>query len=264
MMRTPTTDRAPIAIDELYHSNTKQGAGRIAFVDDRGRERRNRAIHALYEAGKGRYKTYPAATRISLPAQLRDLDVPLETALRTRRSQRTFTTEPPILIDVATMLARSYGVADTRASGVVRAVPSGGGLYPLDLYWVQFPGAAALPEGVFHYHVGGHFLQQIADGCARADWQRASIYPEIVGEAPALLVVVADMRRTRVKYGERAYRLALLEAGHVSQNLYLIAPALGMGVVAIDGFYDDRVHALLDLDGISEIVLLVFAIGKPR
>jgi SagB-type dehydrogenase family enzyme len=140
-------------------------------------------------------------------------------------------------------------------------VPSGGGLYPLDVYVLQLPRGGELAEGTYHYHVGEHVLQQVRPRCARQHLRDASIYPDLVASAASVLAVVADMPRIRVKYGERGYRLALLEAGHISQGVYLTASALGLGAVALDGFYDDAVHALLDLDGVAQIALMLIAVG---
>jgi SagB-type dehydrogenase family enzyme len=252
---------APGLLDELYHSNSKHSPVRVSFATTVQMIDRDRVLHAMYKETKGRYKTYGSQGAVALPRELLPLSAALDGVLLTRRSQRTFRDEPLTAAEVATLLARAYGSCGARQGMIARTVPSGGGLYPLDLYVMQFAGGP-VAEGVYHYHVGAHALQPVVARCQRHEIATASIYPEIVRGAAMLLAVVADMKRVRVKYGDRAYRLALLEAGHVSQNLYLIATALGLGIVALDGFYDDRLHTLLDLDGVTEIAVLVFAIGR--
>jgi SagB-type dehydrogenase family enzyme len=254
-------DGGPVCIDEVYHGNSKHLPERLAFASRVQMARRERRNHAAFQAAEGRFKTYTGLRAIELPHDLVPLTTPLQVALQQRRSQRSFAGEPLSARELATVLAHGYGAVTPAGGGLRRPVPSGGGLYPLDVYLLQFAGGS-VAEGVYHYHVGGHRLQCVSPQCARAAVAAASMYPDIVTGACAVLVVVADMRRTRCKYGERSYRLALLEAGHVSQNLYLIAAALQIGVVALDGFYDDRVHALLDLDGVAEIALLTFALGS--
>lgn len=247
----------PVRLDELYHTNSKHAPGQLTLATGVQKERRERRMSRLYAASQGRYKTYDAFDSVALPRVVVPLGS-LDDAIATRRSYREFGPGSLTIEQIATLLLRSYGT-----SGAARAVPSGGGLYPLDLYLLQ-PGAGTLAEGVYHYHVGRHALQPVVRECPRATLAAASIYPDIIDGAATLLAVVADMKRTRIKYGERAYRLALLEAGHVSQNLYLVAGALGLGLIVLDGFYDDQVHAILDLDGVSEIALMLFAIGKRR
>lgn len=256
--------RAPaVALDELYHCNSKHSALLLGFVGGRQARRRDRAVHALYAASRDRFKTYTSVPWVDLPTERVALEMTLDRAIVSRRSRRELAGPTPSPVELGTLLARGYGVCGARDGLTARVVPSGGGLYPLDVYILQFPDGA-LEEGVYHYHAGRHGLQRIGRCCDRRRLERASIYPEIVARASLLLVVAADMPRTRAKYGERAYRLALLEAGHVSQNLYLVAEALGLGLVALDGFYDDQVHAVLELDGINEIALLLFAVGRAN
>jgi SagB-type dehydrogenase family enzyme len=247
-------------LDELYHCNSKHSATQIAFVSTRGARQRERVLHALYEEAGARFKTY-TAPRIVLPEYAPDLEMTVGHAIRTRRSRRAFSSAPLSLGELGTLLRYGYGAHAHSDGTTVRAVPSGGGLYPLDVYVLQLPRGGDLAEGIYHYHVGEHVLQRVRPRCERQQVRDASIYPDLVASASSLLAVVADMPRIRVKYGERAYRLALLEAGHVSQSVYLTASALGLGAVALDGFYDDAVHALLDLDGVAQIALMLIAVG---
>ena len=80
----------------------------------------------------------------------------------------------------------------------------------------------------------------------------------------AVVVVVSFVPgRSLVKYGDRGYRYALLEAGHLVQNLNLAAVALGIGTVNLGGFYDDELAGLLRIDPETEICLYASACGRP-
>jgi SagB-type dehydrogenase family enzyme len=68
--------------------------------------------------------------------------------------------------------------------------------------------------------------------------------------------------RTKIKYGERGYRYILLDAGYIGENIYLVSNAMGLGVVSIGGFIDDDINELLDINGVDEAVIYIFAIGK--
>ncbi len=82
-------------------------------------------------------------------------------------------------------------------------------------------------------------------------------------EATNVVVVVTAVRdRTMWKYGQRGYRHVLLDAGHVGQNLYLVATALGLGPVGIGGFFDGELGALLALPD-DEEPFYVVCIGQP-
>ena len=67
--------------------------------------------------------------------------------------------------------------------------------------------------------------------------------------------------RSRFKYGDRAYRFTLIEAGHVAQNLLLAAAALRLAAVPVGGFYDRAVDAVLGVDGIYEASLYLVPVG---
>ena len=78
------------------------------------------------------------------------------------------------------------------------------------------------------------------------------------------LVVTAMLWRSRFKYGQRGYRFALLEAGHLAQNVLLASEGLDLAAVPVGGFYDRRLAALLAIDGVNEVPLYVLPIGsKP-
>jgi SagB-type dehydrogenase family enzyme len=76
-----------------------------------------------------------------------------------------------------------------------------------------------------------------------------------------LILVAAIFGRARFKYGLRGYRFALLEAGHVAQNLLLAAAALGLAAVPLGAFYDRRTDEFLRLDGVNESTLYTVALG---
>lgn len=64
------------------------------------------------------------------------------------------------------------------------------------------------------------------------------------------------------RYGERGYRYLFLDAGHVCQNLYLAAEAVGCGVCAIAAFEDDTLNQLLGLDGVEQFAVYVATAGR--
>ncbi|TVP94365.1 MAG: SagB/ThcOx family dehydrogenase, partial [Acholeplasmatales bacterium] len=72
---------------------------------------------------------------------------------------------------------------------------------------------------------------------------------------------VADVERMTYRYGERGFRYLCMDAGHVCQNLYLVAEALGLGTCAIGAYDDDAVNATLGLDADREAVLYIAPLG---
>jgi SagB-type dehydrogenase family enzyme len=192
---------------------------------------------------------------VSLPASS-SLDAPLGTALQRRRSPIDLDGRALRLRALATLLDAGYG---TSAPGR-RVVPSGGALYPLELYPILLRVTGASP-GVFHFDPGRRVLEVVQLADVGAELEAASTYPALVRNAAAVIVVNGVFWRTRFKYGLRGYRFALLEAGHVMQNLLLAATALGVQALPLGGFYDTRLERLLGVDGVDESPVYAVALG---
>jgi SagB-type dehydrogenase family enzyme len=178
----------------------------------------------------------------------------LRDAIERRRSQPPRPGHSLPLGTLATLLHAAYGVTpDGR-----RAVPSGGALYPLELF-VAAPEVAGLESGLWRLDPHQKRLEQLpGDGGELAD---AVPLPELVEHARAVVFLAATFWRTRFKYGLRGYRFALLEAGHAAQNLLLAAAVLGVTTLPLGGFYDARVDELLGLDGVDQSVLYAVILG---
>ncbi len=199
-----------------------------------------------------------AETFISLPAPSRQGGLTVAEAIQKRRTIRRFANKPLSQGQVAQLLWAAYGITDPRG---LRSAPSAGALYPLDVYLVvgerQVPGLAA---GVYHYRPEKHALSPLRDGELRGAVARASLHQTWLAEAPIVLVITGEYRRCQVKYGNRGVRYTLMEAGHVGQNIFLQAEALGLGVGIIGAFDDAALSQTLGLPGAHE-PLLVMPVG---
>ncbi|MFI7061504.1 SagB/ThcOx family dehydrogenase [Kribbella sp. NPDC050124] len=203
----------------------------------------------------------PTAPWIPLPTGLK-LDMPLADLVRNRVSCRAFQDRPIGFPELATLLRVGYGSTGVTDDGplyvVDRVVPSGGGLYPLELS-VIVRCVDDLPAGIYHYVPLADGLEQVSEGAVPpALVSRLFLDQPWAAEAAVVLVLSA---RSTDKYGDRGSRYALLEAGHVAQNVVLAATGLDLGVVNLGGFLDDELSGLLQLG--SERVLYGAAVGRP-
>ena len=194
----------------------------------------------------GTHKEYPRMPRMPLPAP-EALALPLHEALRRRESFSICASERPLgAAEWGTLLGNALGMRDERR----RHYPSGGALYPVETYVIGTV-LEGYPSGVFHYHPRAHaleFLWETPPSFAMSDVIRSAN----VALAPALMVFTAVWDRSDVKYGDLAYSHALIEAGHMAENLMLAATALSFGTRPIAGFDDATTAALLDLDERTE------------
>lgn len=179
--------------------------------------------------------------------------------LARRRSSSAERRCPLPLRDLGALLEAGYA-AGPRAPGVVRRpVPSGGALYPLELYVLAL-GVEGIEPSVLHYNPFRHRLEVLGSLDARRVGA-ALVDPALVDGAAALVVITAMFWRARFKYGVRGYRFVLLEAGHVVQNAVLAAAALGLPALPVGGFYDRRLDALVGADGLDEASVYALLLG---
>jgi SagB-type dehydrogenase family enzyme len=248
------------SLAESYHENTKLHPYHRWGEDD--------PSGAGAEFGEVASLTYVPpgeAGRVALPdlAQGPESTVSVEQAILARRSRRAFTGEPVTLAQLAKLLGLTYGVTGaTEPSGAPgRAAPSAGARFPLELYVVA-QRVEGLAPALYHYHPETHALEVVEARDVSVEVRDALFDQPFLENAAFVLLVGAVFTRTLVKYGDRGYRLVLLDAGHAVENLYLAATAMGLGVTGLGGFLDDALNTLVKLNGEDENVVCCAAVGR--
>jgi SagB-type dehydrogenase family enzyme len=196
---------------------------------------------------------------IPLPPPVTRGAMSVEEALAARRSVRAYREEPLALAQLGQLLWAAQGITDADGH---RTAPSAGARYPIELF-VLAGNVTGLSAGVYRYrpadhallpHLSGDLRQRLVDAAARQDW---------ITQTAAVLVITSVDERTRARYRDRTDRYVAIEAGHVGQNVYLQAVALGLGTTMVGAFQDDSVCVLLALDRAERPVALM-PVGRPR
>jgi SagB-type dehydrogenase family enzyme len=190
---------------------------------------------------------------IELPPPDRESGLSLTRAINQRRSVREFEERILTWSEIGQLAWAGQGLTQ-RAAGL-RAAPSAGALYPIELDIIT-------RGGVFRYQAAAHTVLQRATGDVRAPLARAAYGQSWLANAPCVFCIAAVAARTARKYGARAERFVQLEAGHVAQNLLLMAVGLGFAGTPVGAFDDDAVARMLDL-GKGETPLYLVPIGLP-
>lgn len=238
------------SVSELYHENSKITLSMPTV---------SQSAESIRVATGG-FKRYVHAPRFPLPPpQAHQRPASLWAAIIERRSRREYSTLPLGLQFVSELVFFTLGTSDKSSR---RCLPSAGGLYPLELYIAALH-VNGLDAGVYHYDVRCHSLSQLQTGDCRPHLIKAIFIEEAVQTAAAVVILTGMFGRSKIKYGERAYRFVLLEAGHAMQNLCLAGTALGLGVCPVGGFVDDNMNDLLDIDGVEEAAVYAATIGLP-
>jgi SagB-type dehydrogenase family enzyme len=198
------------------------------------------------------------AEAIKLPAPARKGALTVSEALAVRRTVRGFASRALDLAQVSQLLWDADGLSDPRG---LRTSPSAGATYPLDLYLVVGErGVNNLPAGVYYYLVAEHALKAVAPGEVRPAVVRACLHQTWMAEAPVMVVITGEYRRCTARYGQRGIRYTHMEAGNVSQNLFLAAEDLGLGAGIVGAFEDKALGQVLHLPPAHE-PLLVMPVG---
>ena len=177
---------------------------------------------------------------IQLPKPAFDGSVSVERAIKERRTAREFRPDSLGMAQLSQLLWAAQGITDERRG--FRAAPSGGALYPLDVYAVVGEGGVeGLGAGIYHYHSARHSLEIMRKEDRRKDVASEALSQMWIATAPVVFVITAEYERITRKYGERGIRYAHIEVGHVGQNIFLQAGGLGLGAGIVGAFLDASV-----------------------
>ncbi len=212
----------------------------------------------FHAADDGRLlREYGAGDALDLPAP-DPVSGDLVALLTARSSARAFSGRPLTRRHVSTVLATALGThpgapVRPRVPGAPPArpgYPSPGALYPVELALAVWT-ATDLEPAAYRYQPLGHRLLRCGDLSGAAPSGLAGPTPEA---ASGLVVLWCDLTGPAfAKYGTKGYRLMLLEAGHIMQNLVLVAQAVGLAALPLAGFHDEELAAVLGL-GLPEQV----------
>jgi SagB-type dehydrogenase family enzyme len=204
--------------------------------------------------------------RIDLPTDFLPLPFPLDEVLAKRATRRDFSKGPLSLQELATLLHRSYGIR-TRSFAYnvkgfpTRFVPSTGGLQSVEVY-LAVNAVEGLEKGIYHYEPGRHCLEVLDRGNFRRKVVRSCLFQDWIDAASVVLFLTCDMSKVYWKYGRRGYRFVHVDAGIVGQTLHLVATSLRLRSCMVAGYIDESVHQLLRIDGRTEFVAFLFAVGR--
>jgi len=208
------------------------------------------------------FKTYPRLHRIQLSSEI-DQDKTLIAIINARHSIRKFSGKPISYDDLSYLLYASCGLRDFGDSinDTRRPYPSAGGRYPLEIYPLIL-NCKGVKNGLYHYNIKENSLEVLLEENFQKWLSIAFEKEEWLENAAVLFIITGVLGRTQVKYGDRGYRYMLIEAGHLAQNLCLVATELGLGTCPIGGFIDDKINELLDIKFQKEFALYAITVGK--
>jgi SagB-type dehydrogenase family enzyme len=198
---------------------------------------------------------------LKLPSPIPRGGSSLEEVIFQRRSVRNFSPDPILLFHLSQILWSAQGI--THSENNLRAIPSAGGTYPLEIYVVIGDhGVEQIDSGVYHYDVVEHALSLHLAEDIRWKLASAALGQDSIAEAPVSLIICAIYDKTLGRYSARGERYVYMEVGHAGQDVYLQEAAMRLGTVAIGAFHDSEVQQVLQVDN-NVRPIYIMPVGKP-
>jgi len=210
----------------------------------------------------------PLGRVVTLPDTIAEDRGGLWTTLRKRRTQRVFADAPLDLATLSRLMCWTWGATDERSHEVLgeyllKTSPSGGARHPIDVYLLAHRVTGLAPR-VYRYLPREHAVEDVGPTVDADLLQQVFAGHDWFREAPAAFVMTAVIERNAWKYRHsHAYRVLLLDAGHLGQTFHLVCTALGLAPFTSGAIDDPATIALLRLDPSEEIVVYGAATGVP-
>lgn len=185
----------------------------------------------------------------------------LWSVLQLRRSKRNFIEKPITLEQLNLLLWGTQGITADLGDYQVRTTPSAGALYPIETY-MMVNNVEGLEKGLYHLNVEDWVLEGILLDDLSDFAYEVTEEQEMTKKAAVNFIWTAVIDRTLYKYKERAYRYIFWDVGHVSQNMHIIATALGIGSCTMGHWYDKELNRFLGIDGEKHFSVLMASVGN--
>jgi len=185
-----------------------------------------------------------------------------------RRTRRAFAPGAVSRDQLARCLYSGLGITGTIEDALLGTLPlamtpSGGARNPFEGY-VYVQRVAGLDPGVYHYSGLRHTLSVVAQPPLPPVGALLS-GQEWADDAAAVVLLAAHFERTMWKYGHpNSYRVVLIEAGHIGQNILLAATAENLAAAPTCALQDAPLEALLGLGEVRQAIIYAIVLGLPE
>ncbi|MFA6007516.1 MAG: SagB/ThcOx family dehydrogenase [Candidatus Shapirobacteria bacterium] len=209
-------------------------------------------------------KQYTRLKKIKLP----DIKTPegeLQNTILKRKSYRDFSSKSISKQALTKILYYSSGVVRPNlfeSNNPFRVYPSAGAKYPLEIY-VLVMTVRGVDRGLYHYNPLMNYLDILSLNVTKKEldpiWMEKQKWFE---NASVIIFITSIFDRTTDKYGARGVMFPYIEAGHIAQNIYLLATSLNIGCCAIGMLNEKFVIKLLDINPRKEYPIYYLAVGN--
>lgn len=183
-----------------------------------------------------------------------------------RKSSRVYTKEAMSLQELSYLLWATQGVKEIRGKNyaTIRTVACGGARHQFECY-MAIKNVEGLENGYYHYMPDRHAVELIAE--VDEENMFSEVENALWGQRWACRAQVVFFYsiipyRAEWRYGVEAHRVALIDAGHITQNLYIACASAQLGTCAIAAVETELANQMFHLDGKEEFIFYAATAGK--
>jgi SagB-type dehydrogenase family enzyme len=145
-----------------------------------------------------------------------------------------------------------------------KMTPSGGARNPFEAY-VLITNVKDMAPGFYHFSASECVLTPVSASPKEISPVALLAGQDWAEEKPAIIFLVAVFERSMWKYrDDNAYRVVLIEAGHVAQNMILAATAHGLAGCPTAALGHSTITACLDLDCDQQTPIYAISLSHPQ
>ncbi len=200
-----------------------------------------------------------------LPINFSDLKIEHDflKIINKRKSDRIYTEEKISLLALSYLLWCTQGIKEIRGNqyATIRTVPCGGARHQFECY-LTVQNVDDLKDGTYHYLPMTHQLELLKVRDDLKTFNGKSLGgQDWANKANVTFYYSVVCYRCEWRYGIYAHRVALIDAGHITENLYLAATSIQLGGCAV-GYIDQALcDEAFELDGQEEFIFYAFPLG---
>ena len=214
------------------------------------------------------YKAPMGGEVIELPTNYKDLDLKNDILeiLYKRKSSRVYTQETMTLLELSYLLWATQGVKEIRGNNyaTLRTVACGGARHEFECY-ISVRDVEGLESGYYHYMPDKHAVEVVQLMDKEVMFQE--VHKSLWGQTWACKANVTFFYsiipyRAEWRYGISSHRVALIDSGHITQNLYVACASANLGTCAIAAVETELCNQMFHLDGEEEFIFYAATAGK--
>ncbi len=143
--------------------------------------------------------------------------------------------------------ARPLAVYHASPFAYGRGTPSGGGMYPTEIYWASGSSGKLVP-GLYHYDNAHHALERLFTGDVTRQIQAALFEHPLAMKTDQFLLISLNFWKNSFKYNSFCYHVVTQDLGALLCSLRLLATGFHADLCPILWYRDEELNQLLGFE----------------